>query len=477
MNGTSKHIIKEAVLDFRYNGNTDGFAFQREVKEWFDEFYPTLEQILNRLSAEDEVITVDELEIEVELNASDWREQAAKKITQQLQDKLELLNHAIVPSKSFQRKKQDQQFKDLFLYYLMNGYLSWEVSGISSSQWNEEMQIMVTVADKEYVTKLKDILLASSQAAQRFSQIIPFQSAVHFFSLLRKNNSVPHQQLLHDLQLLMKYSVVNHLNKLKQMVYHVFLQSVLNETELSKAKDEVLQLLKKKVVANPQLNLVEIFTSFDFQSDLFKQIQTEVPDVVQNKLKRGRKPKSELPVIGKINSELFAPEKIIADEIYISDAGLVLIAAFLPALFEKTALSEINQIGDFNKAVCMIHFLATGSERMHEYELPLSKILCGVDLETAIDAENFHLNAAMKTEADAVLSSVIEYWSILQNTSVAGLRESFLKRNGKLSFDGKDWLLQVEQQSYDMLIQHLPWNFSMIRLPWMNCLLKTEWIY
>lgn len=477
MSVASKHIIKQTVLDFHYNGNTDGFAFQREVKEWFDEFFPALEQLLNNLAANDEVISVDELEIDVDLSAADWKEQATKKISRQLKDKLNLLNSGDVQSKSFQKKSQDQQFKDLFLFYLKNGYLSWEISGMSSSEWEEEIQNLVSVADKEFATRLKDILSSSASAAQRLSQIIPFQSSVHLFSLLRKNNAVSQQQLLHDLQLLMKYSTVNHLNKLKQMVYHVYLQSVIAEAELPKVKDEVLQLLKKKAAANPQLNLVEAFTSFDLQSDLFKQIQTEVPDVVQNKLKRGRKPKAESETAFERKEAGLHADKNIDDEIYISDAGLVLIAAFLPALFEKTGLAINNEIVDFNKAACFIHFLATGSERMHEYELPLSKILCAVDMETVVDAENFHLNPVMKTEADAVLSSVIEYWSILQNTTVAGLRESFLKRNGKLSFDGKDWLLQVQQQSYDMLIQHLPWNFSMIRLPWMDCLLKTEWIY
>jgi len=474
MNGVSKHIIKEAALDFRYNGHTNGFAFQREVKEWFNEFSQALEQILNSLPEKDEAIFVDELEIEVQLNASDWKEQATEKISRQLQDKLDLLTNGIVQSTGFQKKKQGRKFNDLFLFYLLNGYLSWEISGIPLLQWNEGLQQMIAAADKEYVVRLKNVLQTSSSAVQRFSQSIPFQSAVHLFSVLPKSNSVPQRKFLHDLQLFMKYASANGLNKLKQMGYDVFLQSVCAEADLVNMKDEMLMLLKKKDIAYTRL--IEAITSFDFQSELFRQLQIEVKDVVQHKFKQRNKPGAALPGIGK-SSDQFAADKMIAGEIYISDAGLVLVAAFLPIFFEKIALSQNNQITDFNKAVCMIRFLATGSERMLEYELPLAKVLCGVDMGTAIDAENFHLDTDMKTEADAVLSSVIEYWSILQNTSVSGLRESFLKRNGKLSYDGKDWLLQVEQQSYDMLIQHLPWNFSMIKLPWMNSLLKTEWVY
>ena len=75
-----------------------------------------------------------------------------------------------------------------------------------------------------------------------------------------------------------------------------------------------------------------------------------------------------------------------------------------------------------------------------------------------------------------MLGSVIEHWVILKNTSIEGLRESFLQRNGKLTFANNEWLLQVEQKPYDMLLQSLPWNIGFIKLAWMNQILITEWI-
>ena len=107
---------------------------------------------------------------------------------------------------------------------------------------------------------------------------------------------------------------------------------------------------------------------------------------------------------------------------------------------------------------------------------------CGVvdgDLDRALYDRTMgcQLRASREIRKDEVLLSVIEHWNILQNTSVEGLRQSFLQRNGKLSYNGSEWLLQVEQQPYDMLLQHLPWNISMIKLPWMEQMLKTEWIH
>jgi Contractile injection system tape measure protein len=114
---------------------------------------------------------------------------------------------------------------------------------------------------------------------------------------------------------------------------------------------------------------------------------------------------------------------------------------------------------------------------MEEYDLVLPKILCGLSYQEPVSTKSFHVSNAIKKETENMLNSVIEYWNILQNTSINGLRESFLKRDGKLSFNGGEWKLTVEQKPYDLLLDHLPWNFSMIKLPWMKHLLKTQWNY
>jgi hypothetical protein len=88
-----------------------------------------------------------------------------------------------------------------------------------------------------------------------------------------------------------------------------------------------------------------------------------------------------------------------------------------------------------------------------------------------------HLTTVEKNEAKELLLSVIEYWAILKDTSAEGLQQSFLQRNGKLLFDNNEWLLQVEQKPYDMLLQNLPWNITITKLPWMKHMLKTEWIF
>ena len=87
------------------------------------------------------------------------------------------------------------------------------------------------------------------------------------------------------------------------------------------------------------------------------------------------------------------------------------------------------------------------------------------------------MTSETEKEVNSVLSSIIEHWSVLKETSVPGLQESFLRREGKLVFNKNRWLLTVEQRPYDMLLKQLPWSITMLQLSWMQHMLITEWIY
>jgi hypothetical protein len=161
--------------------------------------------------------------------------------------------------------------------------------------------------------------------------------------------------------------------------------------------------------------------------------------------------------------------------IYIDNAGAVIFAAFIPAVFKELGLEKNDLIVNPNLAAMIIQFCVTGNSKIAEYELVLPKILCGLDIEFPVNT-NTKITAGQMKEVDKMLLSLIEYWSAIKNTSIEGLRESFFKRSGKLSRMNNEWLLQVEQKSFDMLLQQLPWSISMIKLPWMENLLKTEWV-
>ena len=80
-----------------------------------------------------------------------------------------------------------------------------------------------------------------------------------------------------------------------------------------------------------------------------------------------------------------------------------------------------------------------------------------------------------KSESHKLLEAVIGHWDALKQTSVDGLRTSFVQRNAVLIETMRHWLLRVERKPYDMLLERLPWGISMIRLSWMKKVLTVEW--
>ncbi|AFY70358.1 hypothetical protein Pse7367_2090 [Thalassoporum mexicanum PCC 7367] len=169
----------------------------------------------------------------------------------------------------------------------------------------------------------------------------------------------------------------------------------------------------------------------------------------------------------------------IANGIYLNNAGLVLLHPFLRIYFEDVGLLIENTFRHEyaqQQAIALLHYLATGQTNVPEYELVLPKLVCGWPLnEPTIGS--LELPEAALAEAENLLQTVINYWEVLKNTSIEGLREGFLQRRGKLTrTEMGDWKLRVEQQSIDILLSRLPWGLSMVKLPWMVDILVVEWI-
>jgi hypothetical protein len=161
--------------------------------------------------------------------------------------------------------------------------------------------------------------------------------------------------------------------------------------------------------------------------------------------------------------------------VYVDCAGLVLLHPFLPRLFEALCITKDDKLVQPNRALCLLHFLATGERRAPEYELLLPKLLCNVPLAEPAEAP-IALTVAEEEEAVALLEAAIGHWEAVGDTSIDGLRGTFLVRPGKLfQRSNGDDVLQVEPRSFDILLDRLPWGIGMVQLPWMEKILWVEW--
>ena len=141
-------------------------------------------------------------------------------------------------------------------------------------------------------------------------------------------------------------------------------------------------------------------------------------------------------------------------------------------------ISEDNQdisFYDLPRAAALLHFLASGREKIYEFELGFMKILLGLDPTESLPVTGGLISASDREEAEALLVSVISHWAVLKNTSADGLRGSFLQRNGLLYVSDEAWKIRMDSGPFDMLLEQLPWSFGIVKLPWMLKPLFTEW--
>lgn len=166
-----------------------------------------------------------------------------------------------------------------------------------------------------------------------------------------------------------------------------------------------------------------------------------------------------------------------ADELYLTNAGLVLLWPFLNQLFE---IAEWVEKGKFlseelaHKGMSLLQILVDPDAEINEYVLPLNKILCGLGLETVAQL-TFDFSEEEKKACEAFLESVIKQAPILNEMSVDGFRQAFLRRKGILSVRDGGWLLRVERETHDVVLDKFPWSFQFVRLPWMEAPLFIEW--
>lgn len=166
------------------------------------------------------------------------------------------------------------------------------------------------------------------------------------------------------------------------------------------------------------------------------------------------------------------------EKIFISNAGLILFHPFLQAAF--TDLGWLDGTRHFinervqQKAILLLQYLCNGKSRQAEHELVLNKLLCNwpVALPLSVSA-NF--SKKEKQVCTDLLEALLEYWSVLKNTSAAGLLESFVNRKGLIQQKEDGYLLQVEKKSIDILIESLPFSLFTIKLPWNEQIIYTEW--
>ncbi|MFA5964700.1 MAG: contractile injection system tape measure protein [Sphingomonas sp.] len=170
------------------------------------------------------------------------------------------------------------------------------------------------------------------------------------------------------------------------------------------------------------------------------------------------------------------------EPIFIANAGLVLFSPYLPALFERLGVLTSDDAGKMRiadveamtRAVHLLQYMVDARLDAPEHELVLNKLLCGLPSAQPV-LPSFVAEPADLEMCDGLMTAVIANWPIIAGTSHAGLRETFLQRDGRLRHEDDSWRLQVQRKGVDVLVDRVPWSFATIFHRWMPEPLQVTW--
>lgn len=471
------HIIKKQTIDLSVDKRLDAFHIQQQVSDYyFAKIVPLLQEAFDTASNDEETFSIDNLVIDLgmitekEIEKGNWEEKVFKNITEQLIP----IKHRISSGVKVKKKTSSVNISDQWIFYMRHGYLSWNALQINQGWYDKVLEAFAS--DAVAISNLRILINNNPDSIRR----IVFQNSVPFLKSLIETLTAKNQDALprfiNKLAQLISSSNKNkkHIYSLQEREIKLWKQTLLfaasYETKLKSR--EIVGLLLSNNFSNQQLNskkVKEFLLKNKMEVSSIKQIIEEEHHKDQDKFKENISLKELIEKEQKI--------EVKEDGIYISNAGIVLLHPFLNPFFnnlhlvhEKNFIDNISQL----KALFLLHYVASGNRKPEEHELVMAKVLCAWPLEEPVN--NFiELTDDELHEADELLRSAIEQWSILKDTSADGLREGFLQRKGKLFTKNNNLVLQIEQSSIDMLLDHLPWNLSIIKLPWMKDILKVEW--
>jgi hypothetical protein len=162
--------------------------------------------------------------------------------------------------------------------------------------------------------------------------------------------------------------------------------------------------------------------------------------------------------------------------VHIDNAGLALLAPFLPFFFRHLGLTDdqngLNSPSACSRAVWLTQMIVDFP--YPEGGLAFNKILCGWPPELPLEAAPDQTERETD-EIDRLLTAVIGHWSALGKVSPSSLIDAFIRRPGLIRRSSGYYQLTVETRTNDVLLNALPWALSLIKTPWMAGPMKVDW--
>jgi hypothetical protein len=512
-----KHQVKKQLFELTLSQRKDAYRVQQLVSEHYrTHIIQLLEKVFDELAPPDDILRIDKLEIDLgiiherEIETRRWEDLLFKKLSEQLS--LMMQNRESFPELTVLEKHES--IADQWLHYMQHGYLPYNATK-TDREWL--LQVLTAFAsDYRSITALRALIHGSDIATER----IILQHNVSFLVALLEalcstsQKSIP--VLIEELTDILEWQ-----NQLKEdkieggrkgislQVWSRVLQVAARRSMPMDETNLIYHLIEyfSIGIAVHQHIPVKYFSKKRKTGLIFRQIINGIKRQNENEKRETGigTPASKIAGIDitiPLNSPKSNPsaekdipfekpsvfesghlmnegrvEREKEESIYVKNAGMVLIHPFLLRFFSNLSLIENEEFvtaESHQRALVLLHFLATGEMEVEEHALVTAKLLCGYPLHKPVQKQ-FDLTAEEKDECELLIKNIVGQWDILGNTSADGLRQGFLQREGKFSSDKGKQTLYIEPQAIDLLLDYIPWSISMVKLPWMNDILWIEW--
>lgn len=506
MNLIQKHIINTLTLDVNIQGEDKAEGIKKSISTFLQEkVLGEIESLLDGLNSGDDVIRFEKLTFDLEIETWEQRERIPAEFSQmlrrQLLDAMGAPHASVKDGKRIEDEKKgeyvtrDQNLRTTFLYFIEKGNLPWYGKRtyidemLTTGNWQRHL------SDKEFTESLNLLLRNNKNALERFVLQLPDTRILTFVE--KSKNAQFKEQIMENY-----FGVCSANCKNALLAYWVSIAAnSATKTVRERLLDVYIQWFRESTQNNDDTaDLIARFHKWLSAMELDRKGKFSKKEEIENIVLQGKGQHAFLRTkrgFSQIKGSDFENESTIVskrpvssvnekeplffgkdtDAIGVMNAGQVLFLPFLKSFFQN--LSWLEDDGKLKgeqtlRAAQALHFCATGRQDFFEAEMILEKFFCGLDLETPIPSESL-LNEGILEEAENMLIQMILHWGALKNTSPEGLRQMFFQRDGKLIKRGSNFRLIVERKAQDVLLESVPWNYSMVKQAWLKGILFVEW--
>ncbi|MCB0457896.1 MAG: contractile injection system tape measure protein [Flavobacteriaceae bacterium] len=498
----AKNIIKKLTVEV----DTNSMAMTLQLKDDLSSFFtekvaPVLDEVISKKIGEDKIIKLDYLSLSMELNSGEKLENIIPKIISKTEEaiaKIEIKNKAVNNTVTFLNDSQ-KRVQEAFLYYLKKGQYPW---------WFDENQ-QFTEHDIKTINKEQfRTIFNSNNCLDRFIYQFDLKLIIMVYSILSGTTEKINKKVGKIPTLLQKEAVkvpfwrmvfkqrlspnpshfINAFHDLISREFTLENNSILLRGFEVKKLQNILEFCNQNLSLHIQLEESKKEPNqyfFTWENDAQKT-QKILKKIVENNtdLSIGKEPslatstspsestfREENPIQNLQNFEADLEEGIL-----VKNAGLLLIHPFIKHFFEKLEFLSENNIKPekIDEAVHILHYLACKKLQPDEHALVFEKYMCHVPLHFPIK-KRVTLTALQLEACEALLKAMLQHWKTLKTQNTDVLRSEFLMRKGKLKIASERDTLYIQRKTQDLLLDTLPWNFHILKIPWKQKILFINW--